>query len=96
MSAWIIVLGSLCSSAMTPNCVRYDPETVDTPLCLSDMKLLATFPDKVWVSDMQELNMMLTVEDDHAELIQFASAFGLTFCYDHGNVFLPNTIREWF
>ena len=92
----MVVLGTLCSSTMTPNCVRHDPKASVGPLCLSDIKLLATFPDKVWLSDMQELNVLLNVEDEHAELIHFATTFGLTFCFEQGYVFLPNTIREFF
>lgn len=41
--------------------------------------------------------MKLAVDDSKdVELIQFASVFGLTFCYDRGYVFLPNTVRELF
>ena len=96
MSSWMVVFGALCSSTFTPNCVRHHLETLTGALCLSDTKLLATFPDKVWLSNTQELNVMLTVDDEQAELIQFASTFGLTFCYEQGHVFLPNTIRELF
>lgn len=99
MSAWIVsvvVIASLCSSSVTPNCVRAEPETYDGTLCLSDIKLLCAFPDKVWVSDMQDLNLMLPVDGPSGELLHFATVFGLTFCYDHGNVFLPNTNREFF
>jgi len=99
MSAWAlgaVVVASLCSSSMTPNCVRGEPETYDGALCLSDMKLLSAFHDKVWVSDMQDLSLLLPVDGASRELVHFATAFGLTFCYEHGHVFLPNTIRELF
>jgi hypothetical protein len=92
----MVVLGTLCSSAFTPNCVRHHPSIYDGALCLSDIKMLDVFSGKVWLSDMHELNVVLTVEHEHAELIHFASTFGLTFCYEQGYVFLPNTIRELF
>jgi hypothetical protein len=96
MSAWIVALGTLCSSALTPNCVRHHPTTYDGALCLSDIKMLDAFSDTVWLSDMHELNVLLNVQQEHAELIHFASTFGLTFCYEQGRVFLPNTVRELF
>lgn len=96
MLVWMVVLGTMCSSTTTPNCVRHHPTTYDGALCLSDIKMLDAFSDKVWLSDMRELNVVLNVERQHAELIHFASTFGLTFCYEQGHVFLPNTIRELF
>jgi hypothetical protein len=82
MTVWMVVLGTLCLSATTPNCVRHHPQTDDGALCLSDIKVIDALPDKVWLSDIHELNVMLNVERDHAELIHFASTFGLTFCYE--------------
>lgn len=99
MSAWIVsvvVIASLCSSSVTPNCVRTEPQTYDGAVCLSDIKLLCTFSDKVWVSDMQDLTLMLPVDGASGELLHFATVFGLTFCYERGDVFLPNTNRELF
>lgn len=74
-----------------------EPPTFNGALCMSDIKMLDRGHGRILLSNADNFRVKLAVDDSKdVELIQFASVFGLTFCYDRGYVFLPNTVRELF
>ena len=71
---------------MAPNC-KDEHAAFAGAVCLSDIKMWDHGHGSLLLSNAEGHVRLAVDRAQDVELIQFASIFGLTFCYDHGHFF---------